>query len=144
MLWDVCDDEIIGKIVNRQGTSKEQSEINDIEKALNALADHKIMPLFVATSNMVMQTPHEETTNTQPALKDIEETMDIVLKKRNDQLDKKYDKAISKSEQGNKKMDDVIKRLESLEHNVVQKNIMLSNNQATIVNPHDQVPSSTF
>ena len=46
----------------------------------------------------------------------------VIIKKRNDQLDKKHDEVISKSEHGNKKMDDVIRHLESLERNMAQGN----------------------
>ena len=117
LLWDVCNEEIVGKLVNRQGPSKSQSEITDIENAMNILAEKGVMPLFAATSHMIMQTPHEEQINVRPALKDIEESLETVLKKRCDNLDKKYDKSISKSDQGIKKIDDVIKRPELLEQN---------------------------
>ena len=113
LLWDVSNEEIIGKKVNRQGPSKQESEINDIELALNALAEEERIPLFVASSSMVMQTPGQE--HTQPGLKDIEEMMDSVLKKRVDQLIRKCDQTVSKADQGNKKMDEVIKQLGSIE-----------------------------
>ena len=51
LLWDICGDGVIGKLINRQGTSKEVSEINDIEKALNTLVENQTMPLFIATTN---------------------------------------------------------------------------------------------
>ena len=52
---------------------------------------------------MVMQTPGQE--HTQPGLKDIEEMIDSVLKKRVDQLIRKCDQSVSKADQGNKRMD---------------------------------------
>ena len=122
MLWDVCDESVIGKLVKRQGTSKEISEINDIEKAINSLVEKEIMPLFIATANMVMRTPQGLSISMQPGLKDIEETMVAVMKKNNEQVDKKHDKVISKSEEGNKKIDNLVKRLEVLEQNVLQNN----------------------
>ena len=67
LLWDVSNEEIIGKKVNRQGPSKQESEINVIELALNALAEEEKIALFVASSSTVMQTPGQD--HTQPELK---------------------------------------------------------------------------
>ena len=113
MLWDASSEEIIGKKINRQGPSKKESEINDIELALNALASEQKMPMFVASSSMVMQTPAQEVLR--PGLKDIEETMESLLKKRADQIVRKCDQSVSKADQSNKKMDDVIKKLEAID-----------------------------
>ena len=143
MLWDVCEESTIGKQINRQGTSKELSEINDIEKAINTLVEKEVMPLFVATTNMVMRTPQGLAVSTQPALKDIEITMEAVMKKNNAQLDKKHEKVISKSEQGNKKIDDVIRRLETLEHNVLHGNSVPNLRTAETYQPTQNVMSSS-
>ena len=57
LLWDASDENVIGKKINRQGSSRKSSEINDIIAALGCLAEKKTMPLFISTSNMIMQTP---------------------------------------------------------------------------------------
>lgn len=118
LLWDVSEEAIVGKTIARQGPSKRQSEINDIERAMDALAQHEKMPLFVASSIMMMQTPAQDTI--QPGLKDIEEVVDSLMKKQLDVLVKKCDQAVSKSEQGSKKIDEVIKVLNSHESTNVQ------------------------
>ena len=123
ILWDICDENVIGKKVNRQGTSKGVSEINDIEKAFNTLVEKGILPLFVATSTMVMSTPYDEDKSSQPALKDIEETVGQAIKKQNIQLEKKCDKVISNSVTSNKKIDDIVNRLEHLERSMTQQKI---------------------
>ena len=74
ILWDICDEKTIGKIIKRQGPSKKQSEITDIENALNSLAFKGEVPLFIASSSMVMRTPVLE--QVQPGLKDIEQMVD--------------------------------------------------------------------
>ncbi len=142
MLWDTCDESIIGKLTNRQGTSKEISEINDIERAINSLVEKEVMPLFIATTNMVMRTPQGLAISTQPALKDIEDTMEAVMNKNNAQNDKKHDKVISKSEQGNKRIDDMIKRLDSLEHNIRHGNSHPNPQTTTTYKPNENVTSS--
>ena len=40
----------------RQGSTKPISEINDICQALKTLAENEVMPRFIATNNMIMQT----------------------------------------------------------------------------------------
>ena len=120
-LWEVCDENVIGKLVKRQGQSKQQSEIDDIANALEKLAEKKIMPVFVATSNMVMQTPKSSANIA--SFQNIEEMVDSAIKKRTDLSDKKHDRAISKTEFGNKKIEEVLKRLESLERNIKKPNM---------------------
>ena len=76
------------------------------------------MPLFVASSSMVMQTPyHEPSTTACPPLKEVEATIDSIVKKRTENLEKRCDQSIAKSEQGNKKLDDIIRRLVAIERN---------------------------
>ena len=115
MLWEICDEDLVGKLVRRQGSAKQQAEINDIENALNILSELQMMPLFVASSTMVMQTPHEEISPLAPSSKDLEDMVANAVKKCTGQLEKKYDQSISKSSHGIKKMEDLIKRLEVLE-----------------------------
>ena len=92
------------------------------------------MPLFVASSSMVMQTPVSSVT--QPDIKDIEKAVNRSLKKEVEVLVKKCDQSVSKSEHGNKKIDDVIRRLTALERN--------HNNQVNGVNQvrYPQRPAS--
>ena len=112
LLWDTCDENIIGKLINRQGSNKSQTEIEDIEAALSKLAEKQVMPLYVATSTMVMQNP-KSPDNQIIACPNFEE-----IKKQIDQLDKKHDRTVSKTDQGSKKVDEVLKRLDSIDRNI--------------------------
>ena len=57
LLWRSVDESIIGKIVKRQGSSKSISEVNDICNALKKLSEKDCVPMFLATSHMIAQTP---------------------------------------------------------------------------------------
>ena len=57
MLWDVADKAVLGKMTKRQGPTKPILEINDICVALKTLSENKVMPIFICTCNMIMQTP---------------------------------------------------------------------------------------
>ena len=54
ILWDVAAKIILRKIIKR--ASKSTSEIEDISKALTKFAEKKVFPIFIGTSQMVMQT----------------------------------------------------------------------------------------
>ena len=56
-LWRVAGEQALGRIVNRKGTSKTSSEINDICDALNILSEADKIPMFICTSSMVARTP---------------------------------------------------------------------------------------
>ena len=122
--------------MRRQGQSKQQSDINDIANALDKLAEKKRMPIFVGSSSMVLQTPKSRSNISQ--IQNIEETVDAVIKRRIDVSNKKHDRMIAKSETGNKKMDEILKRLESLERNARNSN-QLQGNQSN--NPPSTRPT---
>ena len=113
LLWDACDENIIGKLINRQGGNKSQTEIDDIETALSKLAEKQVMPLYVATSTMVIQNPKANEIITCPNFEEI--------KKQIDKLDKKYDRTVSKTDQGSKKVEEVLKRLDVIDRNMKGK-----------------------
>ena len=94
MLWDVCDESMIGRMVKRQGQSKTTSEINDICNALSALSDNARVPLFIATSTMIMQLPKDDPENV--TIQSIEDAMERQIKKQTDLLARNHDKVISK------------------------------------------------
>ena len=134
-LWDVCDENIIGKLVKRQGPTKQQNEIDDIANALEKLVDKQKMPIFVATSYMVHGSPKSIRTNTADSIQNIEEIVDGAIKKRTDLLDKKHDRTISKTDYGNKKMEEVLKRLDLLEKNLC-RNRNSQPGKPILWNPH--------
>ena len=76
-----------------------------------------------------MQTPEAVAVTTQPALKDIEETVNVVMKKRDEHLNKKHEKVMNKTDQGQKKIDDVIRRLDAIERKIVIAAPIPVNNQ---------------
>ena len=117
-LWEVCGETDIGRLIRRQGQSRKQSEIDDIESALSTLAARKKMPVFLATSSMVMQAPKPNSNISD--IQNMEEVIDSVVRRRIDVSDKKHDRAISRTEAGNKKLEDVLKRLESIEKTIKQ------------------------
>ena len=68
------------------------------------------MPVFLATSSMHAPKSHSNISDIQ----NMKEVIDSVVKKRIEGSDKKNDQAISKSVAGTKKLEEVLKRLESL------------------------------
>ena len=56
-LWRICGDNISIPTKKRQGPSKSVSEIDDIAKALKSLAEGENLPMFIATAEMVKETP---------------------------------------------------------------------------------------
>ena len=88
-LWDVCDEKVVGRLVTRQGAAKSQAELNDIENTFKILAERQVMPVFVASTVMVMQTPLQDISPLSPSSKDIETIVENVMKKHTGQLEKK-------------------------------------------------------
>ena len=91
LLWDVVDNGVLGNMIKRQGPSKSTAEINDISHALKKLAEKEVMPLFLGTSNMVMQTPssnvHDEKVYSGEivkTLKTLEDSMKRFVVKKNE------------------------------------------------------------
>ena len=111
----MCDENLIGNLVKRQGSPRQQSEIDDISNALTTLAENEKMPLFVASSSMVMQTP---TVTPHSNIQNSEEIIDLVTKKQTDHLDKRQDRVISKTDLGNRKIEEIAKRLDFIERNL--------------------------
>ena len=110
VLWEVCQESVIGKMTKRQGGSKQKSEIDDIANALDKLSENKILPIFLSTSNMILRTPSfvennniSNFINIERKLQDINES----LGKQAENMNKNRDKIISKCEVGNKKIDDI-------------------------------------
>ena len=56
-LWRVCGNNIPNPIKRRQGASKSNSEINDISEGMKVLAENDHLPIFLATSDMIKETP---------------------------------------------------------------------------------------
>ena len=90
LLWDVADNGVLGNMIKRQGPSKSTAEINDISNALKKLAEREVMPLFLGTSNMAMQTPSfnincEKVYSGEivTTLKTLEDSMKTVVDKKN-------------------------------------------------------------
>ena len=52
LLWSVCREGVLGKMVSRQGTTKTHSEVNDISAAMKVLSEKESLPMF-----LVSQTP---------------------------------------------------------------------------------------
>lgn len=122
LLWEICDEAHIGRKINRQGSSKTTSELNDISNALNNLAEKKISPLFIGSSSMIMQNPPSFVTGEKViteviknSVHRLEESLDEQIKKQNELINKNHDRVISKTVVGNKKIEEITKRLEFLE-----------------------------
>ena len=85
-LWRVCGDKIALPTKKRQGPSKSTSEVDDIAKALKILAEKDSLPMFMATGDMVKETPitsHPNRENNSEkvltSLKEMEDTLQTIL-----------------------------------------------------------------
>ena len=121
VLWDVCGEEILGKATRRQGGSKQKSEIEDICNAFEKLSERQVLPVFIATSNMILRTPSfqdkSSTSNfhsLEKKLDEVQESLDEFRAKQSDLANKNHDRIISKAEVGHKKIDELVKSLEIL------------------------------
>ena len=121
MLWDVCGEDILGKATRRQGGSKQKSEIEDICNAFEKLSERQVLPVFIATSNMILRTPSfqdkSSTSNfhsIEKKLDEVQESLDEFRAKQSDLANKNHDRIISKAEVGHKKIDELVKKLEIL------------------------------
>ena len=114
MLWDLAGDKILGKIIRRQGASKSKSEIDDICTALINLSENEVLPLFISTSNMVLSTPLFNGSGVKTIdnrIKDLEESFKESIKNQTDVLSRNHDRVISKTENGDKRIVEVLDRL---------------------------------
>ena len=85
-LWRICGDKIAIPYKKRQGSSKSTSEVEDIAKALKLLAEKECLPLFMATGDMVKETPiashpagEDSNEKVMSSLKDMEDTLKTIL-----------------------------------------------------------------
>ena len=73
-------------MVKRQGNSKKSSEVSDICSALNTLAENDSLPMFVATYDMIKETPllteHTKEIDVGLKLSEIENTIKGFLDKK--------------------------------------------------------------
>ena len=132
ILWDVANtNDLLGRNIARKGDSKSISEINDICGALKTLSEKQKMPVFIATSTMVMQSPEAGGDSNQQLqclvdtkLNNLQKHLDESLQKHADQSSKNHDRIISKAEVGQKKIDDVLKKLNVIDENVVERSFV--------------------
>ena len=90
-LWRISGDKIPTPLKKRQGSSKSKSEINDISGALKLLAEKECLPMFLATSDIVKETPvymggnseNEHEKEMKSKLKDIETSVKGLLEDKN-------------------------------------------------------------
>ena len=92
-LWKVCGESTLGKMVKRQGNTKSKSEVNDICEAFKILSEKDVLPVVLGTSALVAKTPiynchpvEGDTSEVNHRLKVIEESMNSIIAKRNDDL----------------------------------------------------------
>ena len=121
ILWDVAKDAILGRNIGRKGDSKSASEMNDICEALKIMSEKQVMPIFMSTSTMMLQSPQNEIAGDQTLcamgikLDTIGESLENFSKKLSEQSNKNHDRIISKSEVTNKKMDSLTQKLDFVE-----------------------------
>ena len=109
-LWETAGDQL-ERNITRKGELKSTSEVNDICGAFDILSKNQKLPVFVATSTMVMQSPStvEESNQqihceTNMKLDSLQLSFDNFSKKYIDLASKNHDRVISKIETGQKKM----------------------------------------
>ena len=90
LLWRVCGEGVLGKMVSRQGTTKTHSEVNDISAAMKVLSEKESLPMFLGTSGLVTQTTiyisdpiNGDSSEMNARLKVFEESINSVLKSVN-------------------------------------------------------------
>ena len=142
LLWEVCGEEVLGKTTRRQGGSKQKSEIEDICSAFDKLSEKQMLPIFIATSKMIQSTPslHDDNGLTnyysiEKKIQEIDESLDEFKKKQAELSMKNHDRIISKVELGQKKIDEVIKRLDMTPRQSPP------NTERTLQNERDDNPS---
>ena len=123
-LWETAkeiEDNILGRNISRKGESKSVSEVDDICSALKTLSAKQKMPVFIGTSTMVIQSPVTVEESTQQfqhmlnlKLDNIQQSLDTSLKDHSDFHSRNHDRIISKVDVGQKKIDDIAKRLSSI------------------------------
>ena len=110
LLWEVSREEKLGQLTRRIGDSKSKSEIEDICKGLSALAEKEVMPLFVATENMIARNPicKNKQTNSnfvtiEKQIKSLAESLNTFEKNQVDIVSKNHQRVLSKIDLGDKK-----------------------------------------
>ena len=151
MLRDLGDRNILGKLIKRQGASKSTTEIDDISTALTNLAEKEVLPLCIGTSNMVMQTPsfnvHCEEANIGAVvdrMKCLEESIDSFVEKNSAQIDlvsNNYEKIISNTNIENRRIDAIINKLKTIEHNYCETKTKSNNKRVEL--KRDAIPEMT-
>ena len=120
MLWDFNKGNLLGRNISRKGDSKSTSEIDDICNALKTLSAKQVMPTFLGTSTMTMQSPSVETGLSKYQTIDlkldaIDQFMKNFTKSQTEASKKNHDKIISKADVTHKKVDDLKEKLLHLE-----------------------------
>ena len=126
-LWDVGNtNDLLGRNIVRKGDSKSASEISDICTALKSLSEKQKMPVFIATSTMVMQSPEtngDSNQKLQCLFDNLQDHIDKSLQKQSDQSSRNHDRVISKAEVGQKKIDDALKKLDVIDGNITGSSV---------------------
>ena len=85
-LWRTSGESVLGRLVSRQDPTKTASEISDICSALKAFSETNMLPMFLSTSDMVVQTPiyiahpvQSDSTELNARLKVIEESLNSIM-----------------------------------------------------------------
>ena len=153
VLWDVANAEnLLGRNIVRKGDSKSTSEITDICTALKLLSEKQKMPVFIATSTMVMQSPEDCGDLNQQLqclldtkIANLQQHLGNILQKHNDQSSKNHDRVISKAEVGQKKIDEVLGKLNTIDDNIVNTKVLVETPlQQTLATTSNELPTVTL
>ena len=105
LLWKTCDQETVGKMVKRQGSSKTKSELNDISDAFKSISEKDSVPVVIGTSDMVALTPiyishptEGDPSEVNNRLKTIEESMNTMLETKLNQSQSEHDASDAESD----------------------------------------------
>ena len=152
-LWEVAKEGTLERNIGRKGESKSTSELNDICEAFKILSEKQVMPTFISTSTMILQSPPLESAEDQKLctlsikLDTIEESLEKFSKKLSEQSSKNHDRILSKSEVTNKKVDSLAQRLftaeDNLGQNTQQRNPTQNNNTMQQFNERNNLYSNT-
>ena len=120
VLWEISNESTLGRNITRKGESKSVSEIDDICGALKILSEKQIMPTFIGTSTMILQSPSDDSIGVKN--QSLELKLDSVEKSLNNQAKihlessrKNHDKLISKTDITHKKIDELRDKVQQVE-----------------------------
>ena len=127
LLWEVCGEDKLGKKTRRIGDAKSKSEVEDICKGLVALSEQKVMPVFLATDNMMNRVPVVKDSQIKPnyftienKIKDMEQLIKTSSESQADHITRNHQRIMSKIDIEDKKIDNLKMEISNIDNGLKQ------------------------